>query len=243
MDDGNAADTPLSGEQQSAKDQGDSVFWRSMKRRRTASEMWASSEALQSVYPRRKFRKLIKDLNNAAISTERAAPRSCGDGVRENSKNIRGSQADARKAAAMYKAFKRLHLPNAGEIVKPPKHFSWPCGNLGKNPLFIRPCYPELYTKIIQAAEARESKWQPAGRILIGNPGIGKSCLLNYMLIRLLKERRKVCVHLEAVERSLLFADGKCEIEYKVRMPPPSFSDDPDCFHLFDLRKTVKPPR
>ena len=84
----------------------------------------------------------------------------------------------------------------------------------------------------MQAADARNPS-VPAGRILMGNPGIGKSRLLNYILVRLLKEGKQVCLHLQDLYKSMVFADGKCKIYENVETPG-KFIDNPNYFHLFD---------
>lgn len=56
--------------------------------------------------------------------------------------------------------------------------------------LFVRPCYETLYKHALE--EAKEN-----GVLLLGNPGIGKSAWLNYVLIRVIKEKRFKTIVLE----------------------------------------------
>eukprot|EP00172_Hildenbrandia_rubra_P002337 Plantae.Rhodophyta-Hildenbrandia_rubra.ctg31150.p1 GENE.Plantae.Rhodophyta-Hildenbrandia_rubra.ctg31150~~Plantae.Rhodophyta-Hildenbrandia_rubra.ctg31150.p1 ORF type:complete len:326 (-),score=23.06 Plantae.Rhodophyta-Hildenbrandia_rubra.ctg31150:529-1506(-) len=81
-------------------------------------------------------------------------------------------------------------------------------------------------------ASARDNR-RCAGLILIGNPGIGKSCLLNCVLIRLLKEGKTVCVCVEDFGEGSLFRDRRCRWCDKDALPN-EVKYDAEAFQLFD---------
>ena len=82
---------------------------------------------------------------------------------------------------------KELDL-TSGRVVKAPS-FGWFVGIEGE-PLLIRESYPKMYDIAWKVQE--EGILGKRGLIITGNPGIGKSCLLNYFFIKLIQNGKYI---------------------------------------------------
>eukprot|EP00172_Hildenbrandia_rubra_P003782 Plantae.Rhodophyta-Hildenbrandia_rubra.ctg6516.p1 GENE.Plantae.Rhodophyta-Hildenbrandia_rubra.ctg6516~~Plantae.Rhodophyta-Hildenbrandia_rubra.ctg6516.p1 ORF type:complete len:387 (+),score=56.10 Plantae.Rhodophyta-Hildenbrandia_rubra.ctg6516:1078-2238(+) len=141
----------------------------------------------------------------------------------------------------MYAIFRDLVIPNPLGIMKLKGKALWLCGGLGGEPLFVRPCYTQLYEEMMARYNAERDTTRASGLILLGNPGIGKSCLLNYFLVRLLQNDKSVYVHLEKGQRGYLFQNGTCKC-FKCTTLPQLVENDPKIIQLFDPMTGGKGP-
>ncbi|KXZ52705.1 hypothetical protein GPECTOR_8g100 [Gonium pectorale] len=85
------------------------------------------------------------------------------------------------EAAAMMKQLRSLEVPESGKVLS--------LGQGAKHGLYVRKCYPRLFDAVASPIPAST----PRGRavcapnfVIMGTPGIGKSLLLYYVLLRLL---------------------------------------------------------
>jgi hypothetical protein len=83
---------------------------------------------------------------------------------------------------ALFDEIKKCNVkkPKSGELTVVQLSRSWFTET--SDTLFVRECYDKLYT------EAMKCFVSGGGVIALGNPGVGKSWFLNYVLVRLLKE-------------------------------------------------------
>lgn len=89
-------------------------------------------------------------------------------------------------------------------FLSPPKETGWFGNSQMRYPVFIRDCYKQLW------GEVAKLKTDINPRIVItGNPGIGKTHFLLYILHELLKTGRKLLLHITALDAShCYFCDG-----------------------------------
>jgi hypothetical protein len=136
--------------------------------------------------------------------------------------------------AGVFDAYKNINVSVARSLVNAPPS-GWLFGLLEGSPMFIRECYPQFFD---YAMEIRKSSVDgTAGCIFIGNPGIGKSCWLNFALVRLLQMGVTVFVERMSKGDVWLFKDGKCwyeEHSSKGSLLRREIDDDKTAVYLFD---------
>ena len=101
--------------------------------------------------------------------------------------------------------------------------------------MVVRQCYVDLYDDLAKQLRDRPRSGPHHGMILRGNPGIGKSCLLNYILLRLLLDECTVYLEREdGKPRGLLFKDGRATWHEEM---PNRVAAERTAVHLFDPGK------
>lgn len=122
-----------------------------------------------------------------------------------------------------------------GSVCDPPKGHMWPCGDIGQKPLFVRQCYSDLFEEAILRIDAPKGGGK-SGLVLVGSPGIGKSCFLNYLLVRLLQAGKTMCAQFESRWATWIFKDGRSRACKDFSLPH-EMECNPAVVHLFDPKK------
>ena len=133
----------------------------------------------------------------------------------------------------LYAAYAGFNVSAFGSLIDAPAS-EWLFGLLGDQPMFIRECYSTFFD---YAMEIRRNSRHTSGCIFVGNPGIGKSCWLNYALIRLLQANVTVFVERMSKGDVWLFKDGKCFHEKqgsKTSTLIDEIDNDKEAVYLFD---------
>ena len=137
---------------------------------------------------------------------------------------------------AYYNAIKECKnvKPNSGELapISLPGSYKW--FTEPSQTLFVRECYDQLFEEI-------SNRIQPSGGvILVGNPGIGKSWFLNYVLIRLLQgSKYDIIFEVPRMMGLHYFKDGEVRLirwEDRDRFYSlPEVKNNPNIIHLRDF--------
>lgn len=77
--------------------------------------------------------------------------------------------------------------------------------HFGESVLLVREEYKDAYSYLESRKAKEEASSRGGGRIVSGQPGIGKSCFLYYLLFRLLSEKKNVAFQVK--DKFLLFQD------------------------------------
>ena len=139
----------------------------------------------------------------------------------------------------VYNAFKGVDVSTTGALVSPPDGLHWFCSDLRSSSMFIRSCYKEFWNFAVEVKNLSGDDGG-AGCLFIGNPGIGKSCWLNYTLIRLLQEDKTVLLERTQHGDRWLFKDGRCyqaKQERDLIQLMDVIERDAGAFYLFDPDK------
>lgn len=72
---------------------------------------------------------------------------------------------------------------------------------------------------------------------MLGSPGIGKSCLLSYLLARFLQLGRAARAQADEDEAGRLFKSGERRLLKNAHSLPEEVRDDVSAIHLFDPSK------
>lgn len=71
-----------------------------------------------------------------------------------------------------------------------------------KKELFVRDCYPKLYEESL-----RQFKHRKQAVFIVGTPGIGKSCFLDYLLVKYVSQKQKVLYLSGTQDKAYLFSE------------------------------------
>jgi hypothetical protein len=100
----------------------------------------------------------------------------------------------------LYHCLENLDVSTPGRV-RLPAPFSFFTETRTDMPLYVRPCYNDLWRLVLRAIETKPGR----GVVFSGNPGIGKSWLLNYFLIKLLQDKKTVVFQQAKYNQSWIF--------------------------------------
>ena len=119
-------------------------------------------------------------------------------------------------------------------VVTLPESVGWVTENVRH--MFVRPCWVKLYGIIVSKMEGRQGT-DGEGIILTGNPGIGKSWFLSYVLYRVANEMPAHAVVFESVAKEKLWVfgvDGSVRQHHWEERRDLGELNNPSTIYLFD---------